>query len=167
MVIPERATADALAATLRQVMHASARVIYPRSAMGRDVLPNKLRAAGFEVLAIDVYRTLPELNVDQRVLERVRRGEVDVITFASPSSVRHLVALLESECTTLNAIPVICAGPVTAQAAREAGLLVAAVSESPDMTGISEAIAGFWLNAGPTTQLDETAATVHAGRSAR
>jgi hydroxymethylbilane synthase len=167
MVIPERATADALAATLRQVMHASARVIYPRSAMGRDVLPNKLRAAGFEVLAIDVYRTLPELNVDQRVLERVRRGEVDVITFASPSSVRHLVALLESECTTLNAIPVICAGPVTAQAASEAGLLVAAVSESPDMTGISEAIAGFWLNAGPTTQLDETAATVHAGRSAR
>ena len=58
-------------------MRAGARVFYPRSAMGRDVLPNELRAAGFAVLAIDVYRTLPEPNVDQRVLDRVRRGEVD------------------------------------------------------------------------------------------
>ena len=32
---------------------------------------------------INVYRTLSEPNVDQRVLDRVRRGEVDVMTFAS------------------------------------------------------------------------------------
>ena len=75
------------------MMHPGARVLYPRSATGRDVLPNELRAAGFDVLAIDVYRTLPEPNVDRRVLDRVRRGEVDLITFASPSSVRQLVAL--------------------------------------------------------------------------
>ncbi len=166
-LVPEQATADALAATLRQVMRAGARVLYPRSAMGRDVLPNELRAAGFDVLAIDVYRTLPEPNVDRRVLDRVRRGEVDVITFASPSSVRQLVALLGSECVGLNRIPVVCAGPVTAQAAREAGLLVTAVSESPDVAAMSKAIAGFWLNAGAETPLDEAAETVHAGRSAR
>ena len=34
-LIPERATADALAATLRQGMRAGARVLYPRSASGR------------------------------------------------------------------------------------------------------------------------------------
>ena len=165
-LVPEQATADALAARLRQVMGASARVLYPRSAMGRDVLPNELRAAGYDVLTIDVYRTLPEPNVDQRVLDRVRRGEVDVITFASPSSVRHLVALLASESIALNAIPAVCAGPVTAQAAREAGLLVVAVSESPDMAAISKAIAEFWLQAGVETPLDETTETVPAGRSA-
>ena len=165
-LVPEQATADALANKLRQVMRTSARVLYPRSALGRDVLPNELRAAGFEVLAIDVYRTLPEPNVDQRVLDRVRRGEVDVITFASPSSVRHLVALLESEGIDLNTIPVVCAGPVTAQAAREAGLLVAGVSESPDLAAISKAIAEFWLNAGLEAPLDE-AETVQAGRSAK
>src|SRR5919205_847229 len=93
-----RGTAEFLAGTLRHVMRAAARVLYPRSATGRDVLPNELKAAGFDVLAIDVYRTLPEPNVDQRVLDRVRRGEVDVITFTSPSSVRHLVALLEAQC---------------------------------------------------------------------
>ena len=140
-LVPESATADALAASLRQVMRAGERVLYPRSATGRDVLPNELRAAGFDVQAIDVYRTLPEPNVDQRVLDRVRRGEVDMITFASPSSVRHLVALLGSECARLNGIPVVCAGPVTARAAREAGLLVTAVSESPDVAAMSKAIA--------------------------
>ena len=147
-LVPESATADALATTLRQAMRAGARVLYPRSATGRDVLPNELRAAGFDVLAIDAYRTLPEPNVDQRVLDRVRRGEVDLITFASPSSVRHVVGLLGPDCAGLNMIPVICAGPVTAQAAREAGLLVTAVSESPDTAAMSNAIAAFWQDAG-------------------
>jgi uroporphyrinogen-III synthase len=166
-LVSESATADALAASLRKVMRAGERVLYPRSAMGRDVLPNELRAAGFDVQAIDVYRTLPEPNVDQRVLDRVRRGEVDMITFASPSSVRHLVALLGSECARLNGIPVVCAGPVTARAARDAGLLVSVVSESPDVAAMSKAIASFWLNAGAETSLVEREAMADAGRSAR
>ncbi|MDF3017136.1 MAG: hemD [Thermomicrobiales bacterium] len=157
-LVPESATADALAATLRQTMRAGARVLYPRSASGRDVLPNELRAAGFDVLAIDAYRTLPEPNVDQRVVDRVRRGEVDLITFASPSSVRHVVGLLGPDCAGLNTIPVVCAGPVTARAAREAGLLVSAVSESPDAAAMSNAIAAFWQGAGAGVAL--------AGRSA-
>jgi uroporphyrinogen III methyltransferase / synthase len=148
-------------------MRDGARVLYPRSAMGRDTLPNELRAAGCDVLVIDVYRTLSEPNVDRRVLDRVRRGEVDVITFASPSSVRHLVALLGSNCVGLNRIPVVCAGPVTAQAAREAGLSVTAVSESPDAVAMSKAIAGFWRDARGEEPLDEAPETVHAGRSAR
>jgi uroporphyrinogen-III synthase len=164
-LIPESATADALAAKLRQTMHPGARVLYPRSATGRDVLPNDLRAAGFDVLAIDAYRTLPEPNVDLRVLDRVRRGEVDLITFASPSSVRQVIALFGTDCVGLNAIPVVCAGPVTAQAAREAGLLVTAVSASPDAAAMSEAIAAFWLDAGAGAEPAETA-TAQAGRSA-
>jgi hydroxymethylbilane synthase len=163
-LIPESATADALAAKLRQTMHPGARVLYPRSATGRDVLPNDLRAAGFDVLAIDAYRTLPEPNVDRRVLDRVRRGEVDLITFASPSSVRQVIALFGTDCVGLNAIPVVCAGPVTAQAAREAGLLVTAVSASPDAAAMSEAIAAFWLDAGAGAEPAETA-TAQAGRS--
>jgi uroporphyrinogen-III synthase len=165
-LIPESATADALAATLRQEMRAGARILYPRSAMGRDVLLNELRAAGCDVLAIDVYRTLSEPNVDQRVLDRVRRGEVDVITFASPSSVQYFIALLGSDCVGLNRIPVVCAGPTTAQAAQEAGFSVTAVSESPDATAMSKAIAGFWPDAGGEKPLDEVE-TVRAGRSAR
>jgi hydroxymethylbilane synthase len=166
-LVPETANADALAAALCQVMRAGARVLYPRSAMGRDVLPNELRAAGFDVLAIDVYRTLPEPNVDRRVLDRVRRGEADVMTFASPSSVRHFVALLEPAGVDLSTIPVVCAGQVTALAAREAGLLVSAVSESPDAAAMSKAIASFWLNAGGRHPRDETPPPVHVGRSAR
>ena len=165
-LIPKSATADALAAKLRQVMRPGARVLYPRSAMGRDVLPNELRTEGFEVVAIDAYRTLPEPNVDQRVVDRVRRGEVDLITFASPSSVRQVIALFGMDCVSLKTIPVVCAGPVTAQAAREAGLLVTAVSESPDAAAMSEAIAAFWLDAGAEAELAETA-TAQLGRSAR
>jgi uroporphyrinogen III methyltransferase/synthase len=165
-LIPESATADALAAALRQGMRAGARILYPRSAMGRDVLLNELRAAGCDVLVIDVYRTLSEPNIDQRVVDRVRRGEVDVITFASPSSVQHFIALLGSDCVDLNGIPVVCAGPTTAQAAREAGLSVTAVSESPDATAMSRAIASFWSDAGGEKPLDEVE-TVRAGRSAR
>jgi hydroxymethylbilane synthase len=165
-LIPERATSDALAIALSREIRAGVRVLYPRSAMGRDLLPNELRAAGCDVVAIDVYRTLPEPNVDQRVLDRVRRGEVDVLTFASPSSVRHLVAVLGSECAGWNRVPVVCAGPVTAEAAREAGLLVTAVSESPDPAAMATAIAECWLTAGGDRPLEEEK-MVHMERSAR
>jgi uroporphyrinogen III methyltransferase/synthase len=166
-LVPESATADALAATLRQVMRPGARIFYPRSAMGRDVLQNELRDAGFDVLAIDVYRTLPEPNVDSRVLDQVRRGEVDVLTFASPSSVRNLIDLLGQECVALSTIPTVCAGPITGQAAREAGLLVSAVSDRPDAAAMSAAVAAWWLRSGGGALREEPALTTHAGRSAR
>jgi uroporphyrinogen III methyltransferase/synthase len=63
------------------------------------------------------------------VRQRLLTGEVDVLTFASPSSVRNLADLLGGERSILAGSAVACVGPVTAGAAREVGLRVDVVAE--------------------------------------
>ncbi|MGH2616172.1 MAG: hydroxymethylbilane synthase [Thermomicrobiales bacterium] len=169
-LVPDTATGGALAAALRMVAKSGARVLYPRSAIGRDDLPQALRAAGLDVVTIDVYRTLPEPDIDPQVLSHVRRGDIDLLTFASPSSVGNFLSLLGKDRDTVADVSVICAGPVTAQAAREVGLRVVAISASPGAAAMTEAIAAFWRGCrAVSAPLDEppfmkTAA--HAERSA-
>jgi hydroxymethylbilane synthase len=136
----ESATAATLADAIRLSTNAGDRVLYPRSAIGRGELERTLRAAGIEVVALDVYETVAEPDVDAVTLDRVRRGDADVVTFSSPSSVRGLLDQLGPDRIVLDRLAVVCAGPVTARAASEAGLSVAAVSDEPGPEGLAAAI---------------------------
>ena len=165
-LVPESATGDAVGGDLGRQLRPGARVLYPRSAIGRQALPNALKAAGTDVVTIDVYRTLPEPDVDMRVLDQVRRGEIDMITFTSPSSVRNFLDLVGAERAVLDEIPVVCAGPVTGQSAREAGMRVAAISDAPDAETMTAAIAACWSTPGRRKPSTEMALTMQPERSA-
>ncbi len=119
---------------------AGRRVLYPRADIARDALPDGLRATGAKVDAVDAYRTVSETVVDPAVLERVRRGEVDVATFASGSSVRNLVALLGGNPAGLRRTTIACVGASTATAAREFGLDVDVVADDATISGLVEAL---------------------------
>src|SRR5262249_50851440 len=140
---PESPTAAALADAVRMSAAVGERVLYPRSAIGRGELERLLRAAGVEGGALHGYDTAAEAGVDAATLEGVRRGDADVVTFSSPSSVRGLLDLLGPDRLVLGRLAVVCAGPVTARAAREAGLSVAAVSDEPGPRGVAAAIDGL------------------------
>ena len=96
------------------------------------------------VLALDVYRTEPELDVDAGTVDAIRSGDIDAIVATSPSSLRNLIALLGADRHRVPDVPVFCAGPVTAAAAEELGLRVAGVSADPGAPAIVDAIAAFW-----------------------
>lgn len=143
-LVPAAANADSLATQLLAVIEAGARVLYPRSAMGRDALPNTLQDAGVHVDVIDAYHTLPEPDIDPGVLDQIRQGAIDAIAFTSPSSIQNLFSLLGDDREVVARVPAICAGPVTAKAAREAGLIVAVVSADPGAAAIADAVAEHW-----------------------
>lgn len=172
-LMPETATAEALSTELGATARSGDRVLYPRSAIGRDSLPDALRTSGLEVVTVEAYRTLPEPDVDPQVLAKVQRGEVDLVTFASPSSVRNLLNLLREDVAVLKTISVVCAGPATGDAARELGFSNVAVSDGPDEAAMTEAIARSWQrrNSVPSPLSESTLtrreATAYApGRSA-
>jgi hydroxymethylbilane synthase len=137
--------AESLADGLRRRIEPCDRLLYPRSALGRDVIPEELRRAGAEVVTINAYDTVPETEIDPEVVGQVRRGEADIMTFTSPSSVRNVLDLLGEDRSVLNRMLVICAGPVTAAAARDAGLRVDAVCDDPGASAMVQAIATHWL----------------------
>jgi hydroxymethylbilane synthase len=143
-LVPSTATGAGLTSEMLDHVVPGTRILYPRSAIGRDELTSTLRPAGVEVVAIDAYRTIPEQSVDPVVLGQVAHGGADAIVFASPSSIHGLIEILGVDRSALKSCPAVCAGPVTADAAREAGLTVAAISADPGAQAISEAVAEFW-----------------------
>jgi uroporphyrinogen III methyltransferase / synthase len=144
-IVAGEPTAEGLVASLVPRLQACDRVLYPRSAIGREFLPVALRDAGIDVTTVDAYRTVPESEVSPQAMAHLRSGDVDLILYSSPSSVSSLQVLLGRERTLIEHIPAICAGPVTAASVREAGLPVAMISDHPGPPAMVDAAAEFWL----------------------
>lgn len=122
------------------------RVLLPRAEQAREILPDSLRASGAHVDVVPVYRTVPAAP-DPAVVETLRRGEVGVVTFTSPSTVRHFLSWVES--AGLNAAEVMASvasasiGPVTSEALESRGYAVALEAADSTADGLVEAIRGY------------------------
>lgn len=97
------------------------RVLLPRAFEAREVLPDGLRERGALVDVVPAYQTVTGPG-DPAVLERLRAGEADVVTFTSPSTVSGFLELTGG--LDLSDLVVAVIGPIAARAARAAGLRV-------------------------------------------
>ncbi len=144
-LVPEEFVAEALAEALLSQGIAASRILLARAEEARDVLPVSLEAAGAQVTVAPCYRTIPAEGVGERIRTLTDNREVDAITFASSSSVRAFVDGLAGQdvAELTGGIVVACIGPVTADAARDAGLHVDVVPDEYTIPGLAEALAGF------------------------
>lgn len=117
---------------------AGCRVLVPASDIARDVLASGLRARGAEVDVITAYRTLPATDLPDRLAALLEEG-IDLVTFASPSAV-HAFVTAEGGRRRRPWPPAAAIGPVTEQAAREAGFEVAAVAAPSTAEGLLSAV---------------------------
>jgi uroporphyrinogen III methyltransferase/synthase len=92
------------------------------------------------------YRTIRPDADAAPIKERLRRGEVGVVTFTSSSSVRNYVELFadqnEARALTANAA-VACIGPITAETAEAYGLQVVIRTRENTIPALAEAIVGY------------------------
>ncbi|MGH9177744.1 MAG: uroporphyrinogen-III synthase, partial [Acidimicrobiales bacterium] len=134
-LVPERFVAESLLDAFPDPPAAGGRVLLPRAAGARDVLPDDLRARRWTVEVVEAYRTEP-LPIPPEAVAEVAKA--DAIAFASASAVRSFVAAAGP-----GAAPpaVVCIGPVTAEAARSAALTVAATADPSTLEGLVDAVA--------------------------
>lgn len=101
------------------------RILLARAAKGRDVIPEQLGERGVEVDVVPVYRT-EQVEADRDVLDLLRIGSVDAVTFTSPSTARHFAAAVEragmDPSRALSLVTVASIGPVTTEALRRLGV---------------------------------------------
>jgi uroporphyrinogen III methyltransferase/synthase len=113
-------------------------VLVARAAVGRDVLPDALRAAGAAVDVVPVYRTV-RAEASRALLGALLAGRrLDLVTFTSSSTVEHYAGL--AGALLARAVPCACLGPVTAATARGAGLDVAVEADPYTVAGLVAAI---------------------------
>ncbi|GAB4453854.1 MAG: hypothetical protein OHK0041_17970 [Anaerolineales bacterium] len=119
--IPEEYIAEAVLPGLGDVK--GKWILLPRAEIARADLPEAIARAGGIPHEIIVYRTLPA-TVDPQGWSALRAG-VDAIAFTSASTVENFVALCRQHKLDPLNLPnrplIACIGPITAQAAREAG----------------------------------------------
>ena len=138
-LVPDTFVAESLAQALLDRTQPNDRVLLYRAADARDVLPERLRAQQREVQVVAAYRTVIKHDPDYAAY--VERA--DTVTFTSASTVRGFVENLggeqrAQELTTGKLIA--CIGPITAEAARSAGLRVHAVANEYTFEGLIEAL---------------------------
>jgi uroporphyrinogen-III synthase len=122
-------SAAAALKVLRRLVASRQRVLVPRAAEGREELVDGLREIDVEVAAPIAYRTVSS----DAAAERLRQGDVDVLTLCSPSAVNSVPALRHE-------IVVVCLGATTADAARAHGVRVDRVADRPTMPALVAAV---------------------------
>lgn len=135
-LVPDRFVAESLVEVFPEPV-GDERVLIPRAAVARDALPDGLVAKGYVVDVLAVYETV-RATPDPDQVERVRRGEVDALTFTSSSTVRNLVEVLGGPPPPGPVIA--CIGPVTAETARECGLEVSVEAGEHTIDGLVAAL---------------------------
>lgn len=110
----------------------------------RKDIPKALRTRGAEVDTVEAYRTVDATEIDPKIRDLVREGEIDVVTFASPSSVRAMRCLLGTDLAALSGACLVAIGPTTAAAMTDAELPVHALATRPSADGVVEAVTRYF-----------------------
>ena len=122
------------------------RILLPRAAVARDVVPVELSKRGAHVDVVAAYRTAPPENLAAAIREAFRRRP-DAITFTSSSTVKNFVEA--AGAATLAGVHAVSIGPVTTQTARELGVAIAAQARVYTAEGLVEALVGLYTETTP------------------
>jgi uroporphyrinogen III methyltransferase / synthase len=121
-VIPYEFRAEGIIENFREIDIKGKRILIPRAKEAREILPLELQRMGAEVHVVTAYETKkPNAKKVGEVKEMLRCGEIDVVTFASSSTVRNFLSIFEDEKLLLKST-IACIGPITAEPLREIGI---------------------------------------------
>jgi uroporphyrinogen III methyltransferase/synthase len=152
-VVPDEFRAEAAAAAIAAAGPVQGlRVLLPRADIGREVIGNQLRLAGAVVTEVIAYHTRLEETPregEPDVYGLLLEGRIDVVTFASPSSVRSFVKIHGADASSdlLKNTVVAVIGPVTGDAARQLGLPVTVQAATHTIPALVDAIVAHYATA--------------------
>jgi uroporphyrinogen III methyltransferase/synthase len=141
-VTPEEYKAEALIEALEDDPLEGKRVLIPRAKVAREILPEKLREAGAEVVVPPAYESVPSSEGKARLEELLENGEVDCVTFTASSTVKNFVRAFgeEDAARLLSKTRVACIGPITADTARKYGIGVGVEAGEYTIPGLIDAV---------------------------
>lgn len=138
-LLPDEYVAESLVAAFEGYSIAGKRILLPRAAVARDVVPDELRARGARVDVVEAYRTVVPDGAAALARELFFSGrKPDWITFTSSSTVANFVKAAGTGA--LDGVRAASIGPVTSATARELGIRIDAEAAEYTAAGLAEAI---------------------------
>lgn len=135
--------------TAVDAMHAKrpltgANILLLRAEGARELVADELRRAGATVTEVSTYRAVRETSLDHDpdIFKMLLDRRVDAVTFTSPITVTHFVAMLGEEpaADLLAGTVVASIGPVTAEAAQQRHIRTTVMPKDYTIPGLVQAI---------------------------
>ncbi|SDH35879.1 uroporphyrinogen-III synthase [Alteribacillus persepolensis] len=140
-VVPDKFDAESLARVLVNHVKPGERVLFPKSARARNVIPPVLRQQGAEVTDMPLYTSEPFYENKPLLMQKIQEKQLHVLTFTSPSTVEAFCEFVQDIDRSLwESIPVICIGPVTEKEAMKQGFTQVDVAKSYTVEGMLQAL---------------------------
>ena len=141
-VVPKEFRAEALIEEVTGGSLAGQKILIPRARVAREILPERLREAGAEVIVPPAYESVPSSRGREELAKELEAGRIDCVTFTASSTVENLVWAFGAKVAArlLAGTLVACIGPITADAARKHGIRVDAEAREYTIPGLIEAV---------------------------
>ncbi|MFZ0726679.1 MAG: uroporphyrinogen-III C-methyltransferase [Desulfobacterales bacterium] len=141
-IVPESYQAEAVIAAFEKIKVSGRKILLPRAAEARPILPQQLAKMGAVVDEVPVYRTLPAADGAKDLVVRLAAEEIDMITFTSSSTVTNFTSLLPRDRfeDLIRPVTIASIGPITTETAGKLGFKVHLTAESFTIPGLVAAI---------------------------
>jgi len=136
-VVPDQYRAEALAEVLAHGAR-GLRFLLARACRGREVLAERLAAAGAEVEQVVVYRSTDVEKADPGAAAALAAGQIDWITVTSSAIARSLARLFGED---LRRAKLASISPITSEVIRRLGFEPAVEARESTMEGVARAMA--------------------------
>jgi len=147
-LMPDEYRAEAVVESFKRAGIKGLKILIPRAAEAREILPERLREAGAHVDVVHAYQTIRPDHDTARVRDLFMKGSIHMVTFTSSSTVSNFVKMLKADGRQLrewmDGVAVACIGPITAKTAEENGLRVRLVSPEYTIESLAGEIARFF-----------------------
>ena len=149
-LVPKQYRAEGILEMLTPETLRGKRVLIPRAAQARDILPETLRQWGAQVDIVEAYQTvLPQADVSA-LCSLLREGGIDMITFTSSSTVSNFATLVRDQDLPrlLSGVVIACIGPITKRTVEDLGMRPEVVAEEFTIPGLVRAIIDYFSRTG-------------------
>jgi uroporphyrinogen III methyltransferase / synthase len=145
-VVPTDFRAEGLVASLSPLVHPGHLLLLPRAQEAREILPQEMSKRGAIVHVVPSYKTAPPATLPPATDAALKDGDIDVLTFASSSTVTNFAQLLgRDHFQKLAERSVIAAiGPVTAKTLETFGLRAHIQPHIYTIPALTEAIVDYF-----------------------
>jgi uroporphyrinogen III methyltransferase / synthase len=145
-LVPKQYQAEGILEALISETVLGKRILIPRAAKARDILPETLRQRGARVDVVEAYQTvLPQVDVSA-LCRLLPQGKIDMITFTSSSTVTNFAAMLGDQNLPklLSGVVIACIGPITRKTVEDLGMRSEVVSEEFTIPGLVSAMVDYF-----------------------
>lgn len=146
--VPEVYTSHGFLAGLKKKDISGCKVLLPRADIADNEISDGLARLGAEIHQVTAYRTTAAAGSASQAKQMLSRGEIDVITFTSASTVNNLLAILGQSWEVVKQAKLACIGPKTAAVLIEKGIKADIVAREHTIPGLVEALEHYFQGKG-------------------